>query len=402
MTISTISTLRTTSPRGAAAASTGLTRTNGYQPLFLGLLVAVFGAGASKLAAIHLGLLIQAVAMAVAAWAAYALLAARRLPWSGALAAGFLSLNFFFVLPTLTGFEMALALVGLLWAVWCWQTEQPPIITGVVCGLAALARVDMVVVSATIAVWLLARRRTRDAMLLAAASALVVAPWMIWSTLQFGSPFPDSGFIKAHYRGLAASGHSLATAFVALPRVLVPPRIADWAAAAGFAWMLYLAGGAIVLAVLWQLRRAENRWLALIAALIAGAYLTMIDPFESGAVVRYLFPVWAIVVLLVVQSSVAPPASRRRVAPRAARGGCRHLSALGADGRPATVVRGHGPFDCAARHSAAQSGRRRRIVRLRRSWLFLPAARRQPRRPGQSRHRLVTAVVYEGLRRVPA
>src|SRR5262245_6288868 len=38
----------------------GLTSTNGYQPLFLWLLVTAFVLGATKVAAIHLGLMIQA------------------------------------------------------------------------------------------------------------------------------------------------------------------------------------------------------------------------------------------------------------------------------------------------------------------------------------------------------
>jgi hypothetical protein len=41
------------------------------------------------------------------------------------LAAGLISVNLFLVLPTLTGFEMSLALLFLLWGICQWQNDRP-------------------------------------------------------------------------------------------------------------------------------------------------------------------------------------------------------------------------------------------------------------------------------------
>jgi hypothetical protein len=278
----------------------GLTSTNGYQPLFLVMLVLVFATGASKAAAIHIGLGIQAAAMASAAWPSYQILARRNMPWAGALVAGLISTNLFFVLHTLTGFELALALALLLWAMWCWETGQPAIAIGVVCGVAVLARVDLVVVPGVLGLILLRHRRVGDAVRLGMASAAVLLPWVIWSTLRFGSPFPDSGFIKAHYVGVRAVGRALVTAFETAPRLVIPGGQVDRLRDA-LAIVLWITATVLVVAAATQAWRRDNRWIAAIGGLIAAAYLSLIGSSEPGALVRYLFPAWAMLLLLAAQ-----------------------------------------------------------------------------------------------------
>src|SRR5262245_7782473 len=73
----------------------GLTITNGYQPLFLLMLTGVFLAGAGKIAAVTLGLVIQALALAAAAGGFVTLGVRRDAPWAGAGAASLLALNLF-------------------------------------------------------------------------------------------------------------------------------------------------------------------------------------------------------------------------------------------------------------------------------------------------------------------
>ena len=279
----------------------GLTRTNGYQPLFLGMLVASFEAGVDKLSAIRIGLAIQAVACAAAALAAHLLMARRGAAWAGALAAGLLSLNLFFVLPTLTGFEMALALAGLLWALWCWETHKPPLVVGGLCGLAALARVDTLVLPLLLAVIMLKRRQARDLIRFGGAALAVVAPWAVWSAVRFGSPFPDSGLVKVQYRGVEAIGRSLTLAFHELPRVVVPGRVVDAAMARGPVVLAAIACVLLLVAIR-EAVRAPNRGLSAVALCIAAAYASLVDAGEPGALVRYLFPVWAVLVLLCAQS----------------------------------------------------------------------------------------------------
>jgi hypothetical protein len=278
----------------------GVTSTNGYQPLFLVMLVLVFAAGASKAAAVHIGLAIQAAAMASAAWPAYRMLARRGMPWAGALVVGVLNTNLFFVLYTLTGFELALATALLLWAMWCWETRQPAIVIGVVCGFAALARVDLLVVTGVFGLVLLRHRRVGDALRLGAACAVVLLPWVIWSTLRFGSPFPDSGFIKAHYVGANAVARALVTALEAVPRLVVPGGQLDRLREA-FGLVVWLTAILLVSAAASQAWRRGNRGIAAIGGVIAAAYLSLIGASEPGALVRYLFPAWTVLLLLAAQ-----------------------------------------------------------------------------------------------------
>lgn len=278
----------------------GLTLTNGYQPLFLWCLVAVFWLGATKVAAIHVGLLIQALAAVVASLLAYKLLAARGALWAGALASGLLSLNLFFVLPTLTGFEIALALAALLLALWSWHVGSRQVVIGILCGLAALARVDNLVLPATFGLILVRQRRMRDLLWMVLGLLAVAGPWALWSAITFGHPLPDSGMIKAGYRGIDAVWQSASTAFLAVPRVIVPGRFVDqvMATARPALWVvsvliLLLAGRAAL--------QKENRTLAIFAIGIAAAYACLIDPSEAGALVRYFFPVWTAIALLLTR-----------------------------------------------------------------------------------------------------
>lgn len=282
----------------------GLTTTNGYQPLFLWFLTGAFVLGADKADAIHIGLAIQAAAAAIASLLAYAWLARRGDAWAGAGACGLLSVNLFFVLPTLTGFEMALALAAMLLAVTAWQMTAPPLLVGLLCGLSVLARVDTLVVPAVFGVSLVLQRRPRDLAWLGAGLVIVAGPYAIWNTVAFGHPLPDSGVIKAHVRGVGAVLQAAATAVAAAPRVLIPGRAIDsLLQAAPFVASLV---GAIVLALCgraaWQ---KENREIGAIALALSLSYLLLIDPQETGALVRYLFPVWAIAAMLLLRGCPA-------------------------------------------------------------------------------------------------
>jgi hypothetical protein len=279
----------------------GLTFTNGYQPLFLWMLAGVFALGASKTAAVHIGLVIQAVAAVVAAAIAYRVVAMRNGPWVATWAAGLLSLNLFFVLPTLTGFEMALSLAAAMLALWLSQRGTPSVIVGMACGLALLARVDNLSLAAALGAVLLFQRRWRDVLLLVIGVVIVSGPWATWNLIYFGHPLPDSGVVKAHYRGLGAISHSAATAFAALPRILLPGRFVDWMAH-NTPWLSWALAVVVSLIAAPAAIRKENRALALFAASLLAAYLVLIDPNEPGALVRYLYPVWAVLALLIAHS----------------------------------------------------------------------------------------------------
>ena len=65
------------------------------------------------------------------------------------------------------------------------------VVTGVVAGLAVLARVDIALLVALLGGLQLWRGPRRLLVPGAIAGAVVVAPWWIWCTVQFGTPDPD-------------------------------------------------------------------------------------------------------------------------------------------------------------------------------------------------------------------
>jgi hypothetical protein len=279
----------------------GVTRTNGYQPLFLWSLVATFLSGAGRTGAIHVGLALQAIAAAVAALLAFHCLFVRDARWAGAAAAGLLSLNLFFVLPTLTGFEMAFALAAMLLALAAWDRNCHPFLVGLLCGFSVLARVDTLVMAGVFAVAMATQRRLGDIARFTLGVALVAGPVALWNAIAFGHPLPDSGVIKAHYRGVGAILQAASAVGLAVPRILLPGRVVDWCLSVAplAIWLL----AAIILLICGRAAwRRENRVLGALAVGFALPYIALIDPQETGALVRYFYPVWAILAMLMARS----------------------------------------------------------------------------------------------------
>ncbi len=271
----------------------GVSYTNGFQPLFMGFLVPAFWLGLSKFAAIRFGLLVQAAAAAGAGWTAFRILESEGAAWAGVLAAGLLACNLFFLLPTLTGFEMALALSATLLAVHAWQKGRHPLLLGALCGLAVLARVDGLILAGWIGLLFLLRRDFRGFALMSAGVAVLLAPWAAWSLSQFGTLALDSGTVKSHLRPLGDAALALRAAWGALPRSFVPERLLASVGPAGSAVVAF----GVCLLVPFSRPRGALLVLTAYAAALAMAYALLIDPHEQGAMVRYFYPVFAVVVL---------------------------------------------------------------------------------------------------------
>jgi hypothetical protein len=88
---------------------------------------------------------------------------------------------------------------------------------------------------------------------------------------------------------------------MAVPRIIVPGRLVDWclATAPVTIWVFTMAILSVCGRIAW---RRENRVLGLLAIGLALPYLVLIDSQETGALVRYLYPVWAILAMLLARS----------------------------------------------------------------------------------------------------
>lgn len=182
----------------------GHTLTSGFQALLGFLLVPVYWLTDNPDTALRVDLallvVVDTITIVVLAWVAYRF--AGRV--AAVTAAALWALSPVAVSMALGGLETSLAILGAmgLVAAWIWAndtaTAMRAALTGVVAGLAVLARVDVALLVALLAALQLWRGPRRLLVPGAIAGAVVVAPWWIWCTVQFGTPVPTSGSAAHH------------------------------------------------------------------------------------------------------------------------------------------------------------------------------------------------------------
>lgn len=183
----------------------GTTLANGYHPLWLFFLVPFYLLPGKSLP-IHLALTVSSIfdvtagiLVALAVW-----------KLTQKQAAALFALTFYVFLPqnifaAVNGVESSLAAMMvaalLLVVTVAWREEQTEwirwsVITGVVAGMAVLARLDtallVLLALALIAVFQSGKIRWRAPLLAGVITFLVVSPWLLWSWVAIGSPVPVS------------------------------------------------------------------------------------------------------------------------------------------------------------------------------------------------------------------
>lgn len=183
----------------------GLTASNGYHPLWLFFLVPLYLLPGDSLP-LHLALsmsslldVLAGVLIGIAVW---------RL--TSHEVAGLFSMTLYLLLPqnvlsSVNGVESSLSavLLAALFAlvVWTWRERRGAwvgwaIFSGVLGGLAVLARLDSAVVVASLLALVALQQAGRTRWLAPAVSAgivvLLVAPWLLWSQVAVGTAVPNS------------------------------------------------------------------------------------------------------------------------------------------------------------------------------------------------------------------
>ena len=177
----------------------GHTLTSGFQALLGFLMVPVYWLSDNPDTALRIDLallvVVDTATIVVLAWIAYRV--AGRV--AAVVAAALWAISPVAVSMALGGLETSLAIFGAmtLVATWIWANDRPStrraVVTGVVAGLAVLARVDLLLLIALLGGLQLWRGPRRLIVPGAIAGAVVLAPWWIWCTIQFGTPVPTSG-----------------------------------------------------------------------------------------------------------------------------------------------------------------------------------------------------------------
>lgn len=195
--------------QGQGPTFDGTHLTNGFQPLYVLLLVPVFAvAGSDPIAPIYAALVLLALCSAATAFFIYRI--ARRYASHAAslLATALWVFSPIVIRQTANGLETALAGLCFAGAVF-WYLERvrplPPsrgrlLRLGLLLGVAILARVDLVLLALAMALdyLLVIRRRGEPGALAGFAAALaaclaVCAPWIIYGLIAVGTPLQESG-----------------------------------------------------------------------------------------------------------------------------------------------------------------------------------------------------------------
>jgi hypothetical protein len=178
--------------------------TNGMHPLWLFLITPIFALGLSKWGAIHAVLLLQSLLDTFIIWligdTVYRSLPNAR-PSNRITAAVVASVLYAANIPGFIGWINGLetTLAALLLVVWLrvylMTIERGTwILLGVVTGILLLARTDLFIVLAPVGIYTLRKERERfpKLVLTGCVALMVVAPWIIWNIVQFGTPMQSS------------------------------------------------------------------------------------------------------------------------------------------------------------------------------------------------------------------
>jgi hypothetical protein len=318
---------------GHGPTTDGSTLTSGFQPLLGFLMTPVFWLTDNADAALRVDLLLLVVAdtatIVVLAWVAYRL-AGR---FAAIMAAGLWAISPVGIRMSLGGLETSLAILLeiALVAVWIWANDAPSprrwAAVGAVAALAALARIDaLLLVGLLVAVqyWRGPRRQLISA---AAAFVVVAGPWWVWCTVALGTPVPTSGPAAhklAPYPSFSKTTTSLAVGAVSggpfQPWDWFRARVVDHpGVGVAVFWLVVAAFMVVAGAALLRRRRATAAEAAPSAWMIAAtlpAFAACLLVFYAWYSVtfyftRYLAPV-AMVVALVVAAAAVRVVSRVR------------------------------------------------------------------------------------------
>jgi 4-amino-4-deoxy-L-arabinose transferase-like glycosyltransferase len=210
---------------GSGVTFDGIHVTNGFQPLYVALLVPLYLIfGGAQTAPIHAVLVLMALATVASAWLLYRIVA-RYVRRGAAVAVALLWVFAPVVIrQSANGLETALALLLLAASVDFYLSRIRPVerprrrafaAMGLLLALAVLARVDQIflVLAMTLDYLLVLRRppapgraNLRGLLLAAAVTTALVAPWPLFGALAVGSPFPQSG-TATRYLSLAYAPH---------------------------------------------------------------------------------------------------------------------------------------------------------------------------------------------------
>ncbi len=196
---------------GEGASFDGTHPTNGFQPLYVALLVPMYWvAGSNETLPVHGALLMSALLSVGSAFLLYRILARRVSEIAAVIAAAAWSFSPIVMRQTANGLETSLAVFMLAATVFFYLerirsetgvSRRQAVVMGALAGGCVLARADLGFLVLAMGLDYLLVRRSRRAgrawrgeFAVAGATCLALClPWMIYGVFAVGSPFPESG-----------------------------------------------------------------------------------------------------------------------------------------------------------------------------------------------------------------
>jgi hypothetical protein len=329
--------------RGLGSTFDGVQPTNGYQPLYVFLLVPVYWAsGDHATLPIYVALVASAVCNVLTGWILFRLLRVSASLWAAFFGLVLWAFGPAIVRQAVNGLETALAMLciaaALEYYLRVYRTTAAPsrrqaVTLGALLGLAVFARIDAVLFVVALAADIVWRRRRSEMPALALAAttaAIVLLPWCVGSQALFGTVLPESGsatrFLSEAYAprdhpdftaASFASGppprflaENLSLSFLqigtspvlhgftrGLERTLEAldvPQAASLYAVGGF--LALVCAGAFFLAKRGRGKRTDLRFLVVYAALLVGAYSLVV--FGQIFYSRYYYPIFFLSIVL--------------------------------------------------------------------------------------------------------
>lgn len=212
--------------------------------------------------------------------------------WPTVLVLAFLAFDQGQIFYGMAGMETQIAICVLLWTAAA-MTAGRIVWAGAGLGLCLLARPDFVLFVAPAALWLVLAHRFRALQALAAGVA-VLAPWLVFTTLYYGSPIPNTIGAKA-----AAAKPELATGWDFLWRDLAPfttnTFIVDTPLPTRALQLFALVVAVLAVAGIARSVRHPGWWPACVFAIAFAVYkLVLIPAGYSG----WYVPPWAAMVIV--------------------------------------------------------------------------------------------------------
>ncbi|HKW13207.1 MAG TPA: glycosyltransferase family 39 protein [Candidatus Krumholzibacteria bacterium] len=196
---------------GEGASFDGTHLTNGFQPLYVAMLVPMYwAAGSNETLPIHAALVLSALCSVASAYLLYRILARRVNETAAIVSAALWAFSPIVVRQAANGLETSLAALMFAATVFYYLENIRPderverrrlVLMGLLSGMCILARADLGFLVLAMGLDFLLVRRSRRAghawrgeiAAIGATALLVCLPWMAYGYFAVGSPFPESG-----------------------------------------------------------------------------------------------------------------------------------------------------------------------------------------------------------------